>query len=164
MAFRGVPCCLPVLRCDTLSGSLCGCPGIPVSRVPAIRAGSRYELHCPLVCHGIPQLWESRPMVPVLCILVPAGLSNGMLQPRASLHPSHCHTTAGFALGACQAGNQCQRHLWCSWRLISTWQTLRGVAAVRPLGHSPFPGHGLSSRCEFRAAGWAAFGWLAIGV
>lgn len=89
MAFRWVLCCLPVPRCDILSVSLCGCPGIPVSRVPAIRAGSRYELHCPLVCHGIPQLWKSHPIVPVLCILVPAGLSKRTLQPRASLHPSH---------------------------------------------------------------------------
>lgn len=113
MAFRGVPCCLPVLRCGILSGSLCGCPGIPVARVAAIRAGSRYELHCPLVCHGIPQLWESRPTVPVLCILCPCwavqrdAAASGILAPVPLPH-----------------------HRWLRARCLSGWEPMPAASVV----------------------------------
>lgn len=67
--------CLLAPGCDILSGNPWGCPGVPVSRVLPVP----YELRCPLVCHCIPQLWQSHPVAPVLCVLVPAGLWQEML-------------------------------------------------------------------------------------
>lgn len=125
---RGLP--LPAEVCHPVWEPLWvpRCPHFP----GATRAGFRYELCCPPICHGIPQLWESHPVHPRPCWAV-----QGMLQTRASLHPSHCHTTAGFALGPCQAGSQRQRYL-CSHGGLSAPGRPRGEwQPSGPLGTPP---------------------------
>lgn len=85
----------PLPRCVTPAGRSRGCPGVPTSTMPPI--SSRYKLPCPLSCRGILRLWESHPVAPMCCIPIRTWLSQGMLQPRASLHP-YCHSPAPCTL------------------------------------------------------------------